>query len=113
MLVPERSFQPSPQVSLNFSPALGTVWNSQSFLPVRASKARGIAGGPLRDLVDVGADDHDVAVDGRRAVVRHADLHDAAGAESGGGRARRGVDAISRLPARNTIRGASPPAPGQ
>ena len=46
MLVPERSFQPSPQVSLYFSPGLGTVWNSHSFRPVRTSNARGLPGGP-------------------------------------------------------------------
>ena len=46
MFVPERSFQPSPQVSLNFSPGRGTVQNSHSFFPVITSNARGLPGGP-------------------------------------------------------------------
>ena len=46
IFVPERSFHPSPQVSLYFDPGLGTVWNSQSFLPVLASNARGFPAGP-------------------------------------------------------------------
>ena len=31
-----------PHVSLYFSPAFGTVWNSHSFLPVTTSNARGL-----------------------------------------------------------------------
>ena len=46
MFVPPRSFQPSPQVSLNGSPAFGTVWNSQTLAPVRTSNARGLPAGP-------------------------------------------------------------------
>src|SRR5688572_30417448 len=46
MFVPPRPSQPSPQVSLNGSPARGTVWNSQSFAPVRTSNARGLPAGP-------------------------------------------------------------------
>jgi len=46
MFVPPRPSQPSPQVSLNRSPARGTVWNSQSFAPVRTSNARGLPGAP-------------------------------------------------------------------
>ena len=46
MFVPPRPSQPLPHVSLNGSPARGTVWNSQSFAPVRTSNARGLPGGP-------------------------------------------------------------------
>ncbi len=46
MFAPDRSFQPSPHVSLYFSPARGTVQNSHSFLPVTTSNARGLPGGP-------------------------------------------------------------------
>ena len=46
MLVPERPFQPSPHVPWNGWPGSGTVWNSQSFLPVRTSKARGLPDTP-------------------------------------------------------------------
>ena len=35
---------PPPHVSLNGSPFFGTVWNSQSFLPVIRSNARGLPG---------------------------------------------------------------------
>ncbi len=40
-LVPDRPFHPSfNQVSWPTSPGRGTVWNTHSFLPVTASKAR-------------------------------------------------------------------------
>ncbi len=46
-LVPDRPRHPSSsQVSWPTSPSWGTVWNSHSFRPVRASKARLSPDGP-------------------------------------------------------------------
>src|ERR1700689_5191365 len=47
VLTPERFFHPSiSQVSCPSSPGPGTVWNSHSFFPVRASYARELPDGP-------------------------------------------------------------------